>query len=49
MSREMMHDLGQMLEKWFEEMEHGARRPDPADAKIFETAAFRNARPGTEH
>lgn len=49
MSRELMHDLGMELEKWFQEMEQGARKPDPADALLFESAAFKNARPGTEH
>jgi hypothetical protein len=48
MSRELMHDLGIELEKWFQEMERGARRPSPDDAKIFETVAFKNARPGIE-
>lgn len=48
MSNQLLHEVGLDLEKFFEEMEHGARRPNPDDVKIFESAAFKNARPGTE-
>lgn len=49
MSRELMHEVGQTLQKWFDEMEHGARRPDPRDAQLFDSIAFKAARPGVEH
>jgi hypothetical protein len=48
MSSEMLHEVGISLEKWFEEMERGARRPDPREAELFASEAFRRARPGIE-